>query len=159
MSFFLKSSILSAAAIISLTASVFTLAEERKIIELTQVPCQFIESENGIDHGYKTTKKSDCAKINAESGKERLTKSKTIVVEEGSYTFRVHNKGVPYALGFWIRGDGAINRLKLPSTSGGGLVDGASKDYEIDLVPGEYVYSCPLNPTVNHKLVVKSSEA
>ena len=35
-------------------------AQEAKVIELTQIPCQFVESENGIDRGYTTTKKADC---------------------------------------------------------------------------------------------------
>lgn len=136
--------------------SAFAYAEtERKIVELTQVPCQFLESENEVNHGYATTRKSDCKKINKQLGAERLEQSKTIVLEPGSYTFRVHNKGVPYNLGFWIRGDGVANRAKLPSVSGGGLKDGQFKDYDIDLIPGEYVYSCPLNPTLDYKLVVK----
>ena len=159
MTRFLKSALLTTVTAASLIASLSIFAEDRKVIELTQIPCQFIESENGINHGYSTTKKSDCKDINTKFGKERAAEAKTLVVEEGSYTFRVHNKGVPYDLGFWIRGDGAINRLKLPSTSGGGLAEGTSKDYDINLVPGNYVYSCPLNPTLNYKLVVKPAQA
>lgn len=156
MSFLLKNSVLSTVAIISITASVFTTAaEERIIIELTQVPCQFLESENGVNHGYKSTKKADCEKINAELGDERLAKSKTIVVEEGSYTFRVHNKGVSYPLGFSIHGDDVINNLQQPSISGSGIIDGTSQDYAIDLTPGEYIYFCPHNITLNHRLIVE----
>ena len=36
-----------------------------------------------------------------------------------------------------------------------GLGLGATKDYEVELKPGEYVYSCPLNPTLDYKLVVQ----
>ena len=53
-----------------------------------------------------------------------------------------------------MRGDGIVNRATLPSVSGGGLGTGQTRDYEIDLKPGEYVYSCPLNPTPDYKLVV-----
>ena len=40
----------------------------------------------------------------------------------------VKNEGVPYDLGFWLRGDGLLNRARLPSVSGGGLGTGSSVD-------------------------------
>ena len=46
-------------------------------------------------------------------------------------------------------------RASLPSVSGGGLHEGATLDYEIELKAGEYVYSCPLNSTPDYRLVVK----
>ncbi len=125
------------------------------VIELTQVPCQFLESENGVDRAYKSKDIKDCEAINAKTGQKRLAASKTIVLKPGSYIFRVTNKNVPYELGFWLRGDGVLSRATLPSVSGGGLVRGKTQDYNIDLKPGEYVYSCPLNPTPDYKLVVK----
>jgi hypothetical protein len=73
----------------------------------------------------------------------------------GDYVFRVTNKNVPYSLGFWIRGAGLVDQALLPSTSGGGLTPGKTKDYKITLKPGSYVFFCPLNPTVNHKVVVE----
>lgn len=130
-------------------------ADAPKVIELTQTGCQFLESENGVDHGFEPQSKADCEAINERTGDERLAEAKVMRLEPGRYVFRVHNTDVPYPLGFWIRGDGLINRAKLPSASGGGLVQGTTKDYEIDLEPGEYVYSCPLNPTPNYKLVVE----
>ena len=131
------------------------VAAEGSVIELTQTACQFVESENGVDHGYTTSKKADCEAINGDSGAERLASSKTITLKPGKHTFRVTNKNVPYELGFWLRGDGILARATLPSVSGGGLVQGATKDYVIELTPGEYVYSCPLNPTLDYKLVVE----
>ncbi len=129
--------------------------EVPEVIELTQVPCQFIESENGIDRGYTTTKKADCDAINARTGEERVASSEPLVLKPGAYIFRVINKNVPYELGFWLRGDGLMGRLRLPSVSGGGLMTGKSQDYEITLTPGKYLYSCPLNTTPDYKLVVK----
>jgi hypothetical protein len=76
------------------------------------------------------------------------------MLKAGDYVFRVHNKDVHYVLGFWLRGAG-FGRLTLPSTSGGGIQTGGFKDYAITLEVGEYVYSCPLNPTPDYKLVVK----
>ncbi len=125
------------------------------VIELTQVPCQFLESEKGVDHGYKSTKQADCEAINAKTAEQRLAASKTIKLAPGEYIFRVTNKSVPYDLGFWLRGDGVVAFATLPSVSGGGLSMGKSRDYAITLKPGNYIYSCPLNPTPNYKLVVK----
>ena len=124
-----------------------------EMITLTQTPCQFLQPE-GQDHGFKSTSKSDCIAENKRTEKNRLKTSETLTLKPGAYTFRVTNKNVPYPLGFWLRGDGLINRAKLPSVSGGGLTTGKSRDYRIILEPGEYVYSCPLNTTPDYKLVV-----
>ena len=130
-------------------------AQNRTVIELTQVACQFLESENGVDHDYTTTKKADCERINAQTGEERLKAAEVIRLPAGDYTFRVTNVDVPYQLGFWLRGDGAIGRATLPSVSGGGLTAGKSRDYNITLKPGEYLYSCPLNTTPDYALIVQ----
>jgi len=53
----------------------------------------------------------------------------------------------------WVRGKG-LKRVTLPSVSGGGLHTGVTQDYVIDLEPGEYLYSCPLNPTPDYRLIV-----
>jgi hypothetical protein len=126
------------------------------VIELTQVPCQFLESENGKNLGYRSAQKADCEKINAKSADARLKAATTIELKPGRYIFRVTNRDVPYELGFWLRGDGVVARASLPSVSGGGLTTGKTQDYAIELKPGSYVYSCPLNPTPDYKLVVKS---
>lgn len=148
----LASSSLLALVTFGLPASV---AAASKVIELTQVPCQFLESENGVDQEYTSTKKADCEAINAKTGEQRLAAAKTLVLKPGEYVFRVSNKNVPYELGFWLRGDGIVGFATLPSVSGGGLTLGKMQDYRINLKPGEYVYSCPLNPTPNYRLIVE----
>ena len=115
--------------------------------------CQFLESEKGLDHGFQTSRKADCEAINAKTGADRLANSKVLELKPGKYIFRVTNKNVPYGLGFWLRGEG-FGRVTLPSVSGGGLNPGVTKDYVIDLKAGDYLYSCPLNPTPDYKLVV-----
>ncbi len=144
----------TAAAIGALAFAGASPGAEPTVIELTQVGCQFIESENGVNHGFNTTQSSDCEAVNERTAEERLKKAKVLQLKPGKYVFRVTNENVPYPLGFWVRGDGVLNRARLPSVSGGGLTMGKSRDYEIDLKPGEYVYSCPLNPTPDYKLVV-----
>jgi len=123
------------------------------VVELTQTGCQFVEPE-GVDHGYTTHAYADCERINAATGADRLAESTTLTLAPGKYIFRIHNKNVPYELGFWLRGAG-LGRLTLPSVSGGGIYTGTAKDYPITLKEGEYVYSCPLNPTPDYRLVVR----
>ncbi len=138
---------------LSLSGTAAPAASQPTIVTLTQVGCQFIESENGVDHMYKTTKAADCNGINAKTRRARLAKAKVLRLKPGRYIFRVTNKNVPYGLGFWLRGKG-LGRVTLPSVSGGGMNLGVTLDYEITLRPGEYYYSCPLNPTPDYRLVV-----
>lgn len=132
-------------------------AEDAKIVSLTQIGCQFLESENGINHGYSPKSADDCKKINAASGGDRLKAAKPLVLKPGKYVFRVTNKNVPYQLGFWLREKGYSSLTPWKqSVSGGGLFKGKCRDYEITLKAGqEYVYSCPLNPTPDYRIVVK----
>jgi len=136
------------------------LATGPTVITLTQVGCQFLESENGVNLGFKPTKKADCDAINARTGKARLAKAKILELKPGKYIFRVTNRDVPYPLGFWLRSYGynwlnPIDKLTKTSVSGGGLTMGTSRDYAVDLKPGKYTYSCPLNTTPNYTLIVK----
>jgi len=138
-----------------LTPVPVTAASTAQVIELTQIPCQFLESEGGADRGYTSRSIKDCEAINAKTGTQRVAQAKPLELKPGKYVFRVANKNVPYELGFWLRGASTLGRVSLPNVSGGGLLPGKSRDYEIELRPGEYVFSCPLNPTPDYKLVVK----
>jgi hypothetical protein len=135
-------------------------AQEPTVVTLTQVGCQFLESENGMNHGYKPETEADCVAINDKTAEDRLAKANTIELKPGKYVFRVTNKNVPYELGFWLRESdyqpgNPLHKLSKISVSGGGLTKGKTRDYEVDLKPGEYLYSCPLNPTPDYRLVVK----
>ena len=55
-------------------------------------------------------------------------------------------------VGLLVAWDGLMSRLRLPSVYGGGLMNGETQDYEIELKPGVYVYSCPLNTKPDYKL-------
>ncbi len=127
---------------------------EATVVILTQTGCQFVEPE-GIDYGFQSGSATDCKEINSRTAKQRLTEAKTLELVPGTYIFRLTNKNVSYELGFYLRGAG-LGRLTLPKVAGGGLLPGTTKDYVIELKEGHYVYSCPLNPTPNYTLVVKS---
>ncbi len=157
---FLKSHTASLAALTALAGTVIVsgqVAAAPQVIELTQVPCQFLDVEG--DHGYKSTRKADCEAINEKSGSERLAKAKTLTLKPGEYIFRVANKNVPYELGFWLREKdynwkNPLHKLNKISVSGGGLHTGKTQDYKVTLKPGEYLFSCPLNTTPDYSLVV-----
>ncbi len=151
---FIKS--LLTAGVLVATQAVVTFAvaaPQATVINLTQAACQFVESENGVDRGFTTMKADDCKAINAKTRADRLAGATALELKPGTYIFRVTNKNVPYTLGFWLRGKG-LGRLTLPSVSGGGLTPGTTKDYIVELKEGEYLYSCPLNPTPDYRLVV-----
>ncbi len=121
------------------------------IVELHQTPCTIVEAEEH-PQTFVSHSSQDCVRINRETAGKRTFK--VLRLKAGKTVFRVTNTSVPYTLGFWLRGRG-VGRLTLPSVSGGGLEPGATKDYVIDLKPGKYLYSCPLNPTPDYPLVVE----
>ena len=83
-----------------------------------------------------------------------------MTLKPGKYVFRVTNKNVPYALGFWFRSmeysrKNPLHKLIKTSVSGGGLTLGKTRDYAVTLEAGEeFVFSCPLNPTPDYRIVV-----
>lgn len=123
------------------------------VVTLTQTGCQFVETE-AKDYGFKTEKKADCETVNAQTGAERQSQLKPLKLKAGDYLFRVTNRDVPYELGFYLRGAG-LNQVRLPKVSGGGQTQGVAQEYRVSLVPGEYVFSCPLNPTPDYPLIVE----
>ncbi len=147
-----------AAAILLAGGMMAAAASAEEVIKLTQTGCQFLEPE-GTDHHYQTSKADDCNAINAASGSERVAAAKVLELKPGRYVFRVTNENVPYELGFWLRDEdynwkNPLDKLTKTSVSGGGLTTGKTQDYEVELKPGTYLYSCPLNPTPDYKLVV-----
>lgn len=139
----------------ALLATASAQAQEATVIDLTQTGCQFLEPEDGEDLGYTPSAKADCEAINAETADGRLAAHQPMELAPGKYIFRITNADVPYMLGFYLRGASLIDKALLPSVSGGGLHEGVTQDYEIELTEGEYVFSCPLNTTPDYPLIVR----
>lgn len=142
----------SAIAIANLSSPVKSQSENATVIALTQTGCQFVETE-GKNYNYQTTNAADCKKINGDTLTEREKEFKPLELAAGEYVFQVTNENVPYELGFYLRGQG-VGRATLPSTSGGGLTEGTTKEYRVTLKPGKYWISCPLNPTPDYPVIV-----
>jgi hypothetical protein len=122
------------------------------VIDITQIGCQFLEVE-AKNYQYQPKNADDCQKINSDTLASRESGFKPLELKPGKYIFRVTNSNVPYPLGFYLRGKG-IKQVSLPKISGGGLTKGVTKDYEVNLTSGDYIFSCPLNPTPDYPLVV-----
>lgn len=153
-----RATLLPALATACLAVASAAPAQAAEVVTLTQVACQFLEPE-GVDRDFQTAKKADCQAINARTGRDRLDKATVMKLKPGDYVFRVTNKDVPYGLGFWLREKdydwrNPVHKVTKVSVSGGGLLPGVTKDYKVTLKPGEYVFSCPLNPTPNYRVVV-----
>lgn len=151
---------LPVAAVMALGMSQALAADDAHVIKLNQVGCQFLEAENGTNHGFRPASAADCEKINAQTGEQRLQQAKVFKLKPGKYVFRVSNVDVPYDLGFWLREHdyelgNPLHKLTKTSVSGGGLSTGTTRDYDVELEPGEYLYSCPLNPTPDYRIVVE----
>lgn len=124
------------------------------VIELTQSGCQFLEPEHQ-DLGHEPATKADCEAINERTAENRLAAAEILTLKPGKYIFRVTNQDVPYELGFYLRAAATLSVPFKPKTSGGGLTAGVTRDYEIELEEGDYVYSCPLNPTPDYLVRVE----
>lgn len=82
-------------------------------------------------------------------------------LKPGKYQFRVVNKNVNKDLGFVIQkaedAKGDVMKTAVPNSFTTALVKKGEVQYTgvVELKAGEYVYSCPLNPTPHYKLSVK----
>ncbi|MEH6476838.1 MAG: hypothetical protein V7727_14195 [Sneathiella sp.] len=151
---------IAAAGLIAASTFSYQAIAAPTIIELVQVPCQFLDIEK--DHGFSSSKKADCETINEKTGVERLQKAEVMKLKPGEYIFRVSNENVPYELGFWLREKdynwaNPVHKLTKTSVSGGGMHLGTTLDYKVTLEPGEYLFSCPLNTTPDYSLIVSDS--
>lgn len=147
--------LLVGAAVLGMLFTAPGWADGATVIDLTQTGCQFLQPEQGYDHRFKTKQATDCVEINSETGADRLAEVKPLVLKPGRYVFRIQNRDVPYQLGFYLRASSRLIRALRPKVVGGGIEQGETKDYEVELVAGKYLYSCPLNPTPDYPLTVK----
>jgi len=133
---------------LAMLASTGVFGADVPVISLTQVPCQILEAEDGHDYRFFARTAADCAALNAASAADRLAVSRELTLVPGRYIFRVTNRGTPFATVFWLREAGfdwhnPVHRATRFSVSGGGLEAGASRDFLVELKPGDYVYSDP----------------
>ena len=85
----------------------------------------------------------------------------SLTLPAGKYCFRVANDGVDHEVGFVIQRaadrDGDVMATALANSfTASTIPDGASSETGVvELTPGAYVYSCPLNPTPHYTITVE----
>lgn len=86
--------------------------------------------------------------------------TKELVLKPGKYQFRINNKDVDKELGFVIQKladqNADVMKTAIPNSFTTALIKKGEAQYTgiVELKVGEYVYSCPLNPTPHYKLTV-----
>ena len=130
-----------------------TAPDGTPILVLHQAPCLIKEAEADAS-AFESKSRADCARINRATASLREDSTRLLRLPAGKYVFRIYNDTVPYEVGFEIKG---AQDPGLPTTRGGGVKAGGSRDFPITLVPGRYVYRCPLNETPAYPLIVEAS--
>lgn len=142
------------ALIVALGASGLVQAEDTPfVVKITQVPCQFKEIE-GRDRAYAVNDAAHCRNINRRSAELRMAMVEELVLEAGPTIFRVTNQRVSHPVGFYLRPIRHSDLDRLPQFSVGSLEKGETRDFRVNLKPGEYLISCPLNATLDYPVLV-----
>lgn len=87
--------------------------------------------------------------------------TKELTLKPGQYQFKVKNQNVDKDLGFVIQKasdkDADVMKTAVPNSFTTQLVKKGETQMTgvVTLEKGEYVYSCPLNPTPHYKITVK----
>jgi hypothetical protein len=87
--------------------------------------------------------------------------TKELTLKPGQYQFKVKNQNVDKDLGFVIQKasdkDADVMKTAVPNSFTTELVKKGETQMTgvVTLEKGEYVYSCPLNPTPHYKITVK----
>lgn len=76
---------------------------------------------------------------------------RVLVVPAGSWEIVVDNVRTERDAGLWLRDARAPERTLV---SAGGIAAGGTARYEVELTPGQWIYSCPITPTPDYLLVV-----
>lgn len=87
--------------------------------------------------------------------------TKELNLKPGQYQFKVKNQNVDKDLGFVIQKaadkDGDVMKTSVPNSFTTELIKKGEAQMTgvVTLEKGEYVYSCPLNPTPHYRIIVK----
>lgn len=117
-------------------------------LNLTLGACRMEAAEPDWDAGE--VDEDHCRAINRTTVHGRTARA--LVVHPGEYEFVVTNSAFERPLGLWLRREDDQNT---PVLSGGGADFGENKSWTAELLPGRYIYSCPLSPTPDYLLIVR----
>jgi hypothetical protein len=87
--------------------------------------------------------------------------TKTLKLKSGKYQFEVTNKNVDHEVAFFLQTESDKGKKEMSSTVPNSLLPKMLKQGEsaltgiVELKKGNYVYSCPLNPTPHYSIIVE----
>ncbi len=87
--------------------------------------------------------------------------TKTLKLKPGKYQFEVTNKNVDHEVAFFLQAEAEKGKKEMSSTVPNSLLPKTLKQGEsalsgiVELKKGNYVYSCPLNPTPHYSIIVE----
>ncbi len=120
----------------------------RLALRLTVAGCRVEEAEPEFSVDDPT--REACVEANRLQFASRSQRA--LVLSAGLWRVTVENRHTDRDAGLWIR------RAADPSASvlsAGGAAPGGEQIYEVELTPGDYLYSCPITPTVDYRLEVR----
>jgi hypothetical protein len=80
---------------------------------------------------------------------------KELKLKQGDYLFEIENKEVGKDVGFYLHK--ANDKAQLKNSDKAGLIPNNQKRTTgvVSLTKGQYIYSCPLNPTKDYVIIVE----
>lgn len=87
--------------------------------------------------------------------------TKSLKLKPGKYQFEVTNKNVDHEVAFFLQEEANKGKTEMSSTMTNSLLPKTLKQGEsaitgiVELKKGNYVYSCPLNPTPHYTITVE----
>lgn len=121
------------------------------VVKIDLAPCMIPAAEvDSVPLAAKDAAR--CVRLNRASLAARTLKQMRLI--EGTYIFRVTNQSVPWTIDFALKG---AHDRGLPKAEGGALKRGQIAEYTVDLKRGVYVFSSPLNGTVEYSLLVEEA--
>jgi hypothetical protein len=123
----------------------------RAVLTLRQGLCVFREAEPGA-LPYTARTPAECERVNRVSAAARSKDFVRLRVKAGKYQLEVMNAAAPWPTGFELQGE---HDPSLPKVKGEGIAPSTGKRFQVDLVPGEYVYRCPVMKTPDYRLLVE----
>ncbi len=87
--------------------------------------------------------------------------TKSLKLKPGKYQFEVTNKNVDHEVAFFLQEEANKGKTEMSSTVANSLLPKTLKQGEsaltgiVELKKGNYVYSCPLNPTPHYTITVE----
>jgi hypothetical protein len=117
-------------------------------LSLSQAPCRFVEAEP--DAVWDALDATDCRGFHQDQFDGRGHRA--IRLDAGAWQIAVTNASVGRVVGLWLRSE---DPSIAPLVSSGGIGPGERLTWSVELEPGRYLYSCPLNPTANYLIEVE----